>query len=81
VLTAAVPVAVAVVILLSGSRAIGWLLGTGDAIPAVLYLSTLILGVAQLLDFVTCQKVVIAVHEAGVAAAPRRVATSRPDGN
>jgi hypothetical protein len=47
-LTAAVPVAVAIIILLSGIGAIGWLLGTGDIIPAALYLPTLILGVALL---------------------------------
>jgi hypothetical protein len=47
-LTGAAPGAVAVTILLSGIGVLGWLLGTGDVIPAALYLPTLVLGVALL---------------------------------
>ncbi|MEZ5116092.1 MAG: hypothetical protein R2737_07480 [Candidatus Nanopelagicales bacterium] len=47
-LTATGAVGVAVLILLCGIGAIGWLLGTGDVIPAALYLPTLVLGVALL---------------------------------
>jgi hypothetical protein len=52
-LTGVPPVAVAVTILLSGMGAIGWLLGTGDVIPATLYLPTLLLGVALLAGWVS----------------------------
>jgi hypothetical protein len=47
-LTAAAPAALALLLVLSGIGMIGWLVGTGDVIPAVLYLPTLVLGVALL---------------------------------
>ncbi len=49
-LTGVVAPAVAVVVLLSGVAAVAWLLISGDVIPAVLYLPTMVLGVAVLTD-------------------------------
>jgi hypothetical protein len=50
-LAGTVPAAVSVVVLLVGLVGIGWLLRTGDVIPAVLYLPTLLLGVALLVGW------------------------------
>lgn len=50
-LTGVVAPAVAVVVLLFGAAGISWLLVNGDVIPAVLYLPTMVLGVAVLTDW------------------------------
>ena len=43
-LTRAAPAWTAAVLLLTGVAAAGWLLRTGDVIPAMLYLPTMLLG-------------------------------------
>jgi hypothetical protein len=47
-LAGAAPTAMALLLLLSGIGTIVWLAGTGDVIPAVLYLPTMVLGAALL---------------------------------